>query len=150
NIWDRSVEQYPDLKRGPLFIVSGVSGGRDMDLRRFPDEGITLLGRMRDIAAGKISFADDLEQTLSQGESWFADLRIQMDEYARVEGLDLPQEPSSTPPLGKTRASNPILELDASGAQITAVVWATGFRYNFDWVKLPVFGDTGDPVQRRG
>jgi putative flavoprotein involved in K+ transport len=29
-------------------------------------------------------------------------------------------------------------------------VWATGFRNNFDWVKLPIFDDTGDPVHRRG
>jgi putative flavoprotein involved in K+ transport len=150
NIWDRSVEQYPDLKRGPLFIVSGVDGGRDMDLRRFPEDGITLLGRMRGITAGKITFDDDLEHTLSQGEAWFAGLRIQMDQYARVQGLDLPEEPSSRPPPGRAGASNQLLELDASGAQITAVVWATGFQYNFDWVKLPVFGDSGEPVQRRG
>jgi putative flavoprotein involved in K+ transport len=150
NIWDRSVEQYPDLKRGPLFIVSGVGGGRDMDLRRFPDDGVTLLGRMRDITAGKITFADDLEQTLSQGEVWFADLRIQMDAYARAHALDVPEEPSPKPPLSKAGTSRPILELDASAAEITAVVWATGFQYNFDWVKPPVFGDSGEPVQRRG
>jgi putative flavoprotein involved in K+ transport len=40
--------------------------------------------------------------------------------------------------------------LDTSAAEITAVVWATGFQYNFDWVKLPVFGDAGEPLQRRG
>ena len=38
---------------------------------------------MRDISTGKVTFADDLEQTLTQGEAWFADLRVQMDEYAR-------------------------------------------------------------------
>lgn len=150
NIWDRSVEQYPDLQRGPLFIVSGVGGGRDMDLRRFPDDGITLLGRMRDITASKISFADDLEQTLSQGEAWFADLRIQMDAYVRAHALDLPEEPSPKPPLSKVGTSRAMLELDASRAKIAAVVWATGFQYNFDWVKLPVAIDSGKPVQRRG
>ena len=39
---------------------------------------------MRDITASKISFADDLEQTLSLGEAWFADLRVQMDAYVRA------------------------------------------------------------------
>ena len=43
-----------------------------------------------------------------------------------------------------------MLELDASRAKIAAVVWATGFQYNFDWVKLPVAIDSGKPVQRRG
>jgi len=150
NIWDRSVEQYPDLKRGPLFIVSGVGGGRDIDLRRFAEDGITLLGRMRDISAGKISFADDLEQTLRQGEAWFADLRIQMDEYARAHGLDLPEEPSAKSLSQGAGALRPVLELDVGNAGVTAVVWASGFRYNFDWVELPVLGNSGEPLQRRG
>lgn len=150
NIWDRSVEQYPDLKRGPLFIVSGVGGGRDIDLRRFADDGITLLGRMRDISASRITFADDLEQTLTQGEAWFADLRIQMDRYARAQGLDLPEEPSPKPPSHTAGTSRPIAELDVTAAGIAAVVWASGFRYNFDWIKLPVLGTSGEPLQRRG
>lgn len=148
NVWDRSVEQYPDLKRGPLFIVSGVGGGRDIDLRRFPDEGISLLGRMSAICAGKITFADDLEHTLTQGEDWFADLRIQLDEYARVHGLDLPEETSTEKP--SPRRAPPIVELDAADAGISSVVWATGFRYNFGWVKLPVLGASGEPLQRHG
>jgi putative flavoprotein involved in K+ transport len=148
NIWDRSVEQYPDLKRGPLLLVSGVGGGRDIDLRRFTDDGITLLGRMCDIVVGKISFADDLEQTLMRGEAWFADLRIQMDEYARAHGLVLPEEPPPKPP--SHRAATSILELDASATGITAVVWASGFRYDFDWVKLPVLDASGEPLQQRG
>jgi putative flavoprotein involved in K+ transport len=40
--------------------------------------------------------------------------------------------------------------LDAADAGIVAVVWATGFRYNFDWVKVPVLGSSGEPQQQRG
>ena len=150
NIWDRTFEQYPDLKRGSLFIVSGLGGGRDIDLRRFAHDGITLLGRMGGISADKITFADDLEQTLRQGENWFADLRVEMDAYARAHGLDLPEQPFPKPPLDKSEASRPVLELDIADAGVTTVVWATGFRYNFDWVKLPVLGPSGEPLQRRG
>jgi putative flavoprotein involved in K+ transport len=35
-------------------------------------------------------------------------------------------------------------------AGISAIVWATGFRYDFDWVKLPIFNDAGEPVHQRG
>jgi putative flavoprotein involved in K+ transport len=148
NVWDRSVEQYPDLKRGPLFIVSGVGGGRDVDLRRFSDEGITVLGRMSDVADGKIRFSDDLEQILALGEAWFEDLRMQMEDYARENGLDLPEE--SEPAQGSSRKLPAIAELDIAAAGIATVVWASGFRYNFDWVKLPVFGPAGEPLQKRG
>lgn len=40
---------------------------------------------------------------------------------------------------------------DGTSAEVDAVVWATGFRYDFtDWIKLPVFGDDGVPRQLRG
>jgi hypothetical protein len=31
-------------------------------------------------------------------------------------------------------------------AGITSIVWATGFRYDFDWLKLPIFDDTGESI----
>jgi len=71
-----------------------------------------------------------------------------MDEYARAHGLALPEEPPPTPP--SHRAATSILELDAAAAGIIAVVWASGFRYNFDWVKLPVLDASGEPLQQCG
>jgi putative flavoprotein involved in K+ transport len=150
DVWNRSLEQYPDLKRGAVFTVSGVGGGRDIDLRRFPAEGITLVGRMREISAGKITFADDLEQSLTLGEAWFADLRGQMDEFARKQGLDLPEETAPERLPTHDAGRNSILHLDAAAAGIATVIWATGFRYNFNWVKVSALGISGEPLQRRG
>lgn len=40
---------------------------------------------------------------------------------------------------------------DGTSATPDAVVWATGFRYDFtDWIELPIFGDDGVPRQFRG
>ena len=33
---------------------------------------------------------------------------------------------------------------------ISAVIWCTGYRYDFGWLKLPVLDARGTPVQRRG
>jgi putative flavoprotein involved in K+ transport len=35
-------------------------------------------------------------------------------------------------------------------AGVRAIVWASGFRYDFDWVKLSIFDDGDEPVHRRG
>ena len=40
--------------------------------------------------------------------------------------------------------------MDAAAAGIASVIWATGFRYNFNWVKVAVLGTSGEPLQQRG
>ena len=37
-----------------------------------------------------------------------------------------------------------------SFAGITSVIWATGYDFNFAWVKLPVFDEEGYPIQALG
>ena len=33
---------------------------------------------------------------------------------------------------------------------VTNVVWCTGFRQDFSWIDLPITGDDGWPLERRG
>ena len=33
---------------------------------------------------------------------------------------------------------------------VSTVIWASGHRFGFDWVHLPVIGANGAPLQRRG
>jgi len=40
--------------------------------------------------------------------------------------------------------------IDGRAYDVSTVVWATGFRQIFDWIKLPVLGADGWPVEYRG
>jgi putative flavoprotein involved in K+ transport len=40
--------------------------------------------------------------------------------------------------------------LDLDRENITTILWATGYAYDYGWVKVPVFDDEGRPVQNRG
>ena len=35
-------------------------------------------------------------------------------------------------------------------SKISTIIWATGFRFNFDWIKLDVTEENGHPIQERG
>lgn len=39
---------------------------------------------------------------------------------------------------------------DGRVLDVSNVIWCTGFRYDFGWIDLPVFGEDGQPVHRRG
>jgi putative flavoprotein involved in K+ transport len=47
------------------------------------------------------------------------------------------------------RDGRPLLEDDRVLA-VSNVVWCTGFRTDFGWIDLPVFGDDGEPLHYRG
>jgi putative flavoprotein involved in K+ transport len=40
--------------------------------------------------------------------------------------------------------------LDGRTCEVANVIWATGFRQTFAWIKLPVIGEDGWPVEYRG
>lgn len=39
---------------------------------------------------------------------------------------------------------------DGQVLDVASVVWATGFRPDFGWIELPIFGEDGYPLQHRG
>ncbi len=147
-VWDQPADTIPPENRsGTLGVITGVHGGYDLDVRRFPANGVVLLGHLRNIEDGKLTFAIDLEQTLARADESCHRLLRSVDDYIKKTGLEAPEpdapSPSSTVPT-------PIATLDLRVAGISSVVWATGFRDDFGWVHLPVFDGAGQPVHRRG
>jgi putative flavoprotein involved in K+ transport len=47
------------------------------------------------------------------------------------------------------RDGRPVLE-DDRVVEVANVIWCTGYRTDFDWVRLPVFGADGEPMHYRG
>lgn len=39
---------------------------------------------------------------------------------------------------------------DGQVLEVTTIIWATGFKPAFDWIKLPIFGVDGYPIHHRG
>jgi putative flavoprotein involved in K+ transport len=68
--------------------------------------------------------------------------RLQRQDIA-ASGVEL------APRLSGIQAGNPQLE-DGRILQVGSVVWATGFRPNYQWINLPIFDETGYPRHWRG
>ena len=70
-------------------------------------------------------------------------IRVKRADLARV-GVEL--VPART--VG-VRDGLPVLE-DGRVPEVANVVWCTGFRQDFSWIELPVTGEDGWPLERRG
>jgi putative flavoprotein involved in K+ transport len=151
--WEQCVDTLPSpqAKNDPGPLLTPANGGYDVDLRRMAADGVTLLGRVQVIAGSILVIADDLQKNLAEGDRRFTDFKKVVDEYVSKTGLTCPEEISSPRAVAEPdEVLRPILELDLKAAGVSSIVWATGFRSDFEWVKLPIFDDGGEPVHHRG
>lgn len=148
-LWDLAA-QKPGTEHVTI-SVSGAHGGRTMDFRRLASEGLTLLGRTESYADGKLSLAADLQKNVAGGDANYAEMLDAADAYAARMGLDLPQDPQARevwPDPDCLR--HPVQFIDLRQEGITSIIWATGYRQDFDWLKVDAFDGKGAPIHQRG
>jgi len=138
----------PKMKFSASARVSGKDGGRTLDVHQFALDGVILLGRIQGAKEGKITLAPDLKENLAKSDKFQADLLKRIDDYIGQMGLEAP--PAALPELRNGYDAKVITELDIQSAGITSVIWATGYKFDFSLVKLPVVDKDGFPVQKRG
>ncbi len=111
-----------------------------------------LLGRLKAVKGATLALAPDLEDNLTKGDESLANFKKSVDDYVAKNELDVPEEstPADSPCSLEHSASAPILELDLRAAGITSIIWATGFGNDYDWLKLPLLDERGEPLHERG
>jgi putative flavoprotein involved in K+ transport len=146
---DRTLEERPEAREQPNPLVTGVGGGHDIDVRRYAARGVILLGRLEAVEGSRLRLADDLDEQLARGDEGVVAFTRSVDAYVARAGLGVPEEPAPAPSPPIPPAA-PIRTLDLDAASITSVIWATGFRRDFGWIRLPVLDERGEPIHRRG
>ena len=141
----------PEWRNTRAPLMTGVRGGSTVDLRQIAREGITLLGSLLDAVDGRLHFATDLNANLKAGDESFVQFVKTIDAFIDSAGTAMPREEGFDPYLSEI--PEPLREidtLDMRAANITAVVWATGYSFDFGWIDCPVFDERGAPAQHRG
>lgn len=141
----------PDGGDHVTIAVSGANGGETIDFRAIASRGVRLVGRANAYANGKIRFAPDLLDNITRGDDYYLGMLDQCDRYAERNGLSLPEDPEARA-LGALPADalDPVLELDLQKADITTILWATGYRTDYRWLQVDAFDTDGRPQHERG
>jgi putative flavoprotein involved in K+ transport len=151
---DTTIEQQRE--EPPPRLLTGVGGGHDLNLRQLAADGVVLLGRVLGGQDGRLTIANDLGENLARGDASLVDFTRQADDYAALQGLELPPREVRTKILRTLKqVTDPILTLDIAAESISTIIWANGFHYDFDWINLPIFANRTSssgraPVHRRG
>lgn len=139
----------PADRFAPNPYVSGKDGGQEIDLLDLAADGMTLLGRAEGVEDGRLVVAGDLEENLRNAYRFYAGMLEKIDELIETEGIDAPA-PEFAPRDPEEVSVESVRELDPAAANVHTVIWATGFRFDFDWVEPATFDEYGYPVHDRG
>jgi len=110
-----------------------------------------LLGRVGAFNTGVLTISPDLEKNLSAGDRSYLSILDKADAYVARMGLNLPEEPGARH-IGPDPhcVTHPILSLNLADAEITSIIWATGYELDFSWLKMDAFDEKGRPDHVRG
>ncbi len=148
-LWDMAA-QKPGTEHVTI-SVSGAHGGHTMDFRRLGNEGVTLTGMTKGFENGVLSFDDDLQANVAAGDANYLEMLDLADAYVERTGIDLPEEPEAREPFADPDSlTNPLTSVDFAKEGITTIIWATGFRQDFSWIKADAFDAKGAPIHQRG
>lgn len=149
-LWDE-VRIRPK-KAHVAFAVSGYEGGKTVDFRRLAHAGINLVGLTQSYKDGVMTFEPGLPENVAEGDRAYFDVLREADAYIEENGLPFPPEPDAWELLPDPEClKTPILSLDLAEAGITTILWATGFKFDFNWLNVKnAFDEKGDPFHKRG
>jgi putative flavoprotein involved in K+ transport len=145
------LDRTPDTLPGPggrlvgNIVTTGHGGGHDLHLRTLNAMGVELLGHFAGAEGDKIRFADDLAASADFGDARLRDLWRYVESYCARSGQPVPDFEWPEPLRIGTRT-----ELDVVNDDIGAVIWTSGYRPDYRWVKLPVVDEMGFPIQKDG
>lgn len=132
----------------PSFQLTGSDGGQAIGLDQLKGLGVSITGRALGVSSGKVRFSSSAQEAADAAEGRLHRLLSMIDHHISEIGLIAPQDPGAweRPAL----VGNGPTELDLETAGIRTVVWATGFRRSYPWLRLPVLGPDGEIRQTGG
>ena len=152
-------DRTPDMLESPAqrfraeVQASGRDGGRTISLHRFRRDGVELLGKLTAVDGERAHFADDLQLNMENADTFSRMFQENVDARIERKGIDAPlptaEELDGEPPEGGWSVSHR-RSIDLGEENVTTIVWATGFSYDFSWIDFPVCDGMGYPVTDRG
>ena len=134
-------------QRQPSLQLAGTPERADLDLAALQDDGVRITGRIRAAAGDRVSFAPDLRHSIEAAEAKQTRLLEQFGALAETDPT-LSRIPAE--PVRPVAVPDYPGEISLKGEGVGTVIWATGYRRAFPWLRLPVIGADGEIAHRGG
>ena len=144
-ILDQRIDEVDDPRRArrvPSPQLIGTPERRSLDINALKAQGVKVAGRLGGIRDGVCQFSGSLTNLCAMADLKMNRLLTAIDEWSAECGSNTEVDPrerfeptrvDQTPPLG----------LDLRRGEISTVLWATGYRPDYSFLRMPVFDPKG-------
>ena len=153
--WDngdyRAVVADPDRPKADYpFTFLERWGASDFNVRTVWRAGARLVGHVVGVDGMRVVLEPDLEPLLRAGDDVARTFVARIRDFARSRGETVPEPDLETHWRDGEMPEAPDV-LDLASAGIRTVIWSTGYRQDFSWIRVPgVLAGNGAPYQRQG
>jgi putative flavoprotein involved in K+ transport len=149
-IFDKTVEEIPFKERWKGSAhTSGSKGGHDINLMDLAEKGLHLCSSVKNCSFQKIVFNNDLYENLKFSDNYAINWSKNVDDYILKTNLKMPfKRINQDNRINRTKIKS-LKEISLSKS-LKCLIWSTGFRYDFNWIKLDITDEKGIPIQKRG
>jgi putative flavoprotein involved in K+ transport len=136
-------------QRLPSPQLIGSASKRTLDLNKLQEQGISVVGRLVGVRENTVQFSGGLRNCCALADLKLNRLLDRLDQWAKEAGKESCVGASER--YNSTHIpTRPTLSLDLEQQAIETVVWATGFKPDYSWLKLPVLDRKGKLNHQQG
>ena len=144
-----AVHNIDRSRHQPSLQLVGRPDHSSLDLAVLHDRGVRLVGRVRDIDGDRVTLADDLATTTAAADIKMTEILTRIDRFVDTHGV------AATPPedfdqTARLAAVTPPRYLEMKNERIDTVIWATGYRRAYPWLRVPIFDFRGEIMHEDG
>jgi putative flavoprotein involved in K+ transport len=119
---------FPRAAVAPSTVVTGVSGGYDVNVREMAADGIRVVGRVIGASGGTLAIARNANEILDEADEACASFLAAAREFAEPGGGPRRGGAPVSAALPATVAE--VESLDMRCENVAAIIWATDYRYD--------------------
>jgi putative flavoprotein involved in K+ transport len=145
-ISDERYDEVDDIARGrrlPSPQLIGDNNKAILDLNSLTDLGVRLTGRLMGVRDGVAQFSGSLRNVCALADLKMRRLLRAIDDHIEQSGRYEAQLPPAELFADTRVETSPPLTLSLDDAGIRTIVWATGYKPDYEWLDLPVFDRKG-------
>ncbi len=143
-LFDERYDEVDDVvrvRKTPSPQLVGTPERITLDLNALTDQGVRLVGRLAALRGTEALLSGSLANKCELADLKLGRLLDTFDEWADERGLDTVGPPER---FAATRVpESPPLSLDLARGDIRTIIWATGFKPEYQWLDVPVIDRKG-------